>query len=86
MFNIFFLFQCVAFPDIASQAPTHILIVPKKPVAQLSKAEEEDEAVSIMTYIFQHVEILPVTTRWRHLFVLRSPAFIYSLSTSCWAT
>lgn len=44
--NILLLFQCVAFPDIAPQAPTHILVVPKKPVAQLSTAEEEDKTVS----------------------------------------
>lgn len=37
--------QCVAFPDIAPQAPTHILVVPKKPINQLSKAEESDSAL-----------------------------------------
>ncbi|CAF97091.1 unnamed protein product [Tetraodon nigroviridis] len=36
---------CVAFPDVSPQAPTHILVVPKKPVAQLSKAEEDDKAM-----------------------------------------
>ncbi|XP_034408110.1 histidine triad nucleotide-binding protein 1 [Cyclopterus lumpus] len=34
--------KCVAFPDITPQAPTHILVVPKKPIVQLSKAEESD--------------------------------------------
>ncbi|XP_068424830.1 adenosine 5'-monophosphoramidase HINT1 [Clinocottus analis] len=34
--------KCVAFPDINPQAPTHILVVPKKPIVQLSKAEESD--------------------------------------------
>ncbi|XP_050932657.1 LOW QUALITY PROTEIN: histidine triad nucleotide-binding protein 1 [Lates calcarifer] len=33
---------CVAFPDISPQAPTHILVVPKKPIVQLSQAEESD--------------------------------------------
>ncbi|KAM6916340.1 adenosine 5'-monophosphoramidase HINT1 [Xenentodon cancila] len=37
--------QCVAFPDVAPQAPTHILVVPKKPIVQLSKAEESDAAL-----------------------------------------
>ncbi|KAM8858698.1 adenosine 5'-monophosphoramidase HINT1 [Spinachia spinachia] len=34
--------KCVAFPDISPQAPTHILVVPKKPIIQLSKAEDCD--------------------------------------------
>ncbi|KAM6922778.1 adenosine 5'-monophosphoramidase HINT1 [Anarhichas minor] len=34
--------KCVAFPDITPQAPTHILVVPKKPIVQLSKAEDSD--------------------------------------------
>ncbi|XP_056148126.1 histidine triad nucleotide-binding protein 1 [Lampris incognitus] len=37
--------QCIAFPDIAPQAPTHFLVVPKKPIVQLSKAEEGDAAL-----------------------------------------
>uniref|UniRef100_A0A3Q2ZMH4 Histidine triad nucleotide binding protein 1 n=1 Tax=Kryptolebias marmoratus TaxID=37003 RepID=A0A3Q2ZMH4_KRYMA len=36
---------CVAFPDIAPQAPTHILVVPKKPIVQLSEAEDGDAAL-----------------------------------------
>ncbi|XP_072937665.1 adenosine 5'-monophosphoramidase HINT1-like [Epargyreus clarus] len=35
--------QCVAFHDVNPQAPTHILIIPKKPIPQLSLAEDEDE-------------------------------------------
>ncbi|MGH0172053.1 UNVERIFIED_CONTAM: hypothetical protein FKN15_062883 [Acipenser sinensis] len=37
--------QCIAFHDIAPQAPTHFLVVPRKPIAQLSKAEEADAAL-----------------------------------------
>ncbi|XP_056291689.1 histidine triad nucleotide-binding protein 1 [Pseudoliparis swirei] len=37
--------KCVAFPDISPQAPTHILVVPKKPIVQLSKAEDSDAAL-----------------------------------------
>ena len=33
----------VAFRDIAPQAPTHILVIPRKPIARLSLAEEGDE-------------------------------------------
>lgn len=37
--------QCVAFNDISPQAPTHILVVPKKPIVQLSQAEDDDAAL-----------------------------------------
>jgi len=33
---------CLAFRDIAPQAPVHILVVPKKPVARVAAAQEED--------------------------------------------
>jgi len=34
--------QCVAFHDVAPQAPTHFLVIPRKPIAQLSLAEDGD--------------------------------------------
>jgi histidine triad (HIT) family protein len=34
--------QSVAFRDIHPQAPTHVLIVPKKPLAGLSSADDSD--------------------------------------------
>ncbi|XP_006626895.1 adenosine 5'-monophosphoramidase HINT1 isoform X2 [Lepisosteus oculatus] len=37
--------QCIAFHDVAPQAPTHFLVVPKKPIPQLSKAEDSDAAL-----------------------------------------
>ncbi|XP_041803769.1 histidine triad nucleotide-binding protein 1 [Chelmon rostratus] len=37
--------QSVAFHDVSPQAPTHILVVPKKPIIQLSKAEDSDAAL-----------------------------------------
>ncbi|XP_076241189.1 histidine triad nucleotide binding protein 1 [Calliopsis andreniformis] len=37
--------QCVAFHDISAQAPVHFLVIPRKPISQLSKAEDEDEAL-----------------------------------------
>lgn len=37
--------QCVAFKDVNPQAPVHILVIPRKPISQLSKSTDEDEAV-----------------------------------------
>ena len=37
--------QCVAFRDISPQAPTHILIVPRKPVPRIGLAETGDQAL-----------------------------------------
>lgn len=34
--------QCVAFRDIAAQAPTHFLVVPKRPIARLADAAPAD--------------------------------------------
>lgn len=34
---------CVAFRDVAPKAPTHFLVVPKKPLARISEASQEDE-------------------------------------------
>ncbi|XP_074055578.1 adenosine 5'-monophosphoramidase HINT1 isoform X1 [Macrotis lagotis] len=35
--------SCLAFHDVCPQAPTHFLVIPKKPITQISVAEEEDE-------------------------------------------
>jgi len=35
--------QCLAFKDINPQAPMHILIIPKKPMARLVDAEASDQ-------------------------------------------
>ncbi|XP_041753276.1 histidine triad nucleotide-binding protein 1 [Coregonus clupeaformis] len=44
--NIFFEDdQCIAFHDVTPQAPTHFLVVPRKPIVQLSKAEDSDAAL-----------------------------------------
>jgi histidine triad (HIT) family protein len=37
--------QAVAFRDINPQAPTHVLIVPRKPIARLAEAAPEDHAL-----------------------------------------
>ena len=35
--------QCLAFRDVNPQAPVHILIIPKKPMARLSDAGDDDK-------------------------------------------
>ena len=37
--------QCLAFKDINPQAPMHILIIPKKPIAMLTEAEAGDQGL-----------------------------------------
>jgi histidine triad (HIT) family protein len=36
---------CLAFNDISPQAPTHILVIPKKPIPKLADAESQDHAL-----------------------------------------
>lgn len=36
---------CLAFRDITPQAPTHLLLIPKKPIARLSEVQAEDKAL-----------------------------------------
>jgi histidine triad (HIT) family protein len=37
--------RCVAFRDVNPQAPFHVLLVPRKPIARLSHATEDDESL-----------------------------------------
>jgi histidine triad (HIT) family protein len=37
--------QCLAFRDVNPQAPTHILVIPKKAIASLALADDSDEAL-----------------------------------------
>ncbi|MFM8829500.1 MAG: HIT domain-containing protein, partial [Spartobacteria bacterium] len=37
--------QCLAFRDIAPQAPVHILVIPKKPVARIAAAQADDQSL-----------------------------------------
>lgn len=37
--------HCLAFRDIAPQAPEHLLIIPKKPIVSLATVEPADHAV-----------------------------------------
>lgn len=34
--------QCLAFNDISPQAPTHVLVIPKKEIASLAHLDDED--------------------------------------------
>jgi len=37
--------KCVAFNDVAPQAPVHFLVIPRKPIEMLEEAEEGDAAL-----------------------------------------
>ncbi|KAG7295432.1 Histidine triad nucleotide-binding protein 2-mitochondrial [Plutella xylostella] len=37
--------RCLAFNDIAAQAPVHFLVIPKKRIARLQDAQHDDEAL-----------------------------------------
>ena len=37
--------RSLAFRDVSPQAPTHILVIPKKPIPRLSESSQEDEAL-----------------------------------------
>lgn len=39
--------QCLAFDDVSPQAPVHFLVIPKKPLATIQKANESDESVRV---------------------------------------
>ena len=34
---------CLAFHDVAPPAPTHVLVIPKKPIPSLAEAQDDDE-------------------------------------------
>ncbi len=36
---------CLAFRDVNPQAPTHVLVIPKKPIPKLADAQPEDQAL-----------------------------------------
>ena len=37
--------SCLAFRDVAPQAPVHVLVIPRKPIESLRSASEPDEAL-----------------------------------------
>lgn len=38
--------RCLAFHDVAPQAPTHVLVIPKREIAALADLTENDEALA----------------------------------------
>jgi len=38
--------QCLAFRDVSPQAPTHVLLIPKKEVVNVAGLAEEDQALA----------------------------------------
>lgn len=37
--------QCLAFRDVAPQAPTHVLVIPKKEIESIDHLEDDDQAL-----------------------------------------
>ncbi|MEB3158841.1 MAG: histidine triad nucleotide-binding protein [Synechococcus sp.] len=37
--------RCLAFRDVAPQAPVHVLVIPRQPIESLREAAEDDEAL-----------------------------------------
>jgi len=37
--------RCLAFHDVAPQAPVHVLVIPKRPIVSLAEVEEGDSAL-----------------------------------------
>lgn len=37
--------QCLAFHDVSPQAPTHVLVIPKKEIKSLDELADDDEAL-----------------------------------------
>ena len=37
--------RCLAFRDVAPQAPVHVLVIPRTPIESLNQAGSEDEAL-----------------------------------------
>lgn len=38
--------RCLAFRDVAPQAPTHVLVIPKRPIASLNDLADDDAALA----------------------------------------
>ena len=47
---------CLAFNDISPQAPTHVLVIPKKPIPSIDALAEEDAA--LMGHLWQVIRNL----------------------------
>ncbi len=58
---------CVCINDISPQAPTHVLVIPKKPIPRLADATEEDKALMghLMLSVGKIAEQLGVSDAFR---------------------
>ncbi len=59
--------QCLAFRDVAPQAPTHVLVIPKKEIPSLSAitAEDQDLVGHILLVIHQLADELSLPNGYR---------------------
>ncbi len=48
--------QCLAFHDVAPQAPVHVLVIPKKPIESLNQIAAED--AEMLSHIWLKIPIL----------------------------
>lgn len=58
---------CLAFKDVNPQAPVHVLVIPKKPIAKLADAESDDHALMghLLLTVKQVAEQLELTNGYR---------------------
>jgi len=58
--------QCIAFNDIASQAPDHFLVIPKKRLASLLDCTEHDQnLLGHLLLVGKNIAISKNHTNWR---------------------
>jgi histidine triad (HIT) family protein len=59
--------RCLAFHDVAPQAPVHVLVIPKKPIPSLAEASAEDADLfgHLMTVATEIARTLGLTGGYR---------------------
>jgi histidine triad (HIT) family protein len=59
--------RCLAFHDVAPQAPVHVLVIPKQPLASLAEASEADADLlgHLVLVATQVARTLGLTTGYR---------------------
>ena len=57
---------CIAFNDIAAQAPIHFLVIPKKPIINLLSCEDEDKnLLGHLLLVGKNIAISKNLENWR---------------------
>ncbi|MEB3300500.1 MAG: histidine triad nucleotide-binding protein [Cyanobacteriota bacterium] len=57
---------CLAFKDVNPQAPVHVLVIPRKPIASLAEAQPEDqELLGHLLLVAARVARQEGLTSWR---------------------